>query len=72
MYIWSISLLLFQTAMLRYTTWFLEASHVSLRHTSLSLQRLPNGRPNRAGSLTQDPRATATAIDVETQKRVLH
>jgi hypothetical protein len=72
MYIWSISLLLLQTAMLRYTAWFLETSDVSLRHTSLGLQRQPSSRPNRAGPLAQDPRATATAINVETQTRVLH
>lgn len=68
----SISLLLWQTAMLRCTVWFLEASHVSLRHASRGLQKQPNSQPNRAGPSAQDPRATAIAINVETQTRVLH
>jgi hypothetical protein len=72
MNILSMSLLLWQTAMLRCTVWFLEASHVSLRQASRGLQKQPNGRPNRTVPLAQDPQATAIAINVETQTRVLH
>ncbi|HWX13156.1 MAG TPA: hypothetical protein VNZ04_14355 [Trinickia sp.] len=79
MNILSISLLLWQTTMLRCTVWFLEASRVSLRPESRGLQKQPSGmgfadgdRRNLAEPSAQDPWAPATAIEVETQSRVLH
>jgi hypothetical protein len=79
MNILSISLLLWQTAILRCTVWVVEASCVSLRPESRGLQKQPGGmgfahgnRSNRAEPSAQDPWAAATAIVVETQSRVLH
>jgi hypothetical protein len=75
----SISLRLWQTAMLRSTVWFLEASRVSLHHASFGLQKPPSGmrfaeshRSDRATPLAGDPWASAMASEAETQTRVLH